>query len=288
MDVAKVYDKVSEAYSEFYNNDIYSIEEDRLIAQLLMSRMPTAPDGAIRIADLGCGAGWPRVIWDEISASHALHYDGCDISDGMIEQANEAYAPEMTAGHAAFRQADIRTALSNVPASSYDLVVSLHGVFSHLRHEELPPIMAEIQRILRPGGTCVLGFYSRFADCRAPEHPRVLDHECRQLGTAVDDATVTSITYTADEVRQLFAEAGMTVDTIQGFGVEGGDPDIHGKLVERQNALDARDEQGGGRAVREAQRALRNEAREIVEADAQLGRKNPERAHEIMAFARRK
>ena len=116
------------------------------------------PDDA-RVLDLGCGAGRTTVALAEIG----LPAFGIDISELMIEvaraQAEQAGVEELTE----FAVMDARQ-LEQIPDGSFDAALySYNGL-------ELVPgfagkrrVLAEVHRVLRPGGRFVLCTHSLFA-----------------------------------------------------------------------------------------------------------------------------
>jgi 2-polyprenyl-3-methyl-5-hydroxy-6-metoxy-1,4-benzoquinol methylase len=93
-----------------------------------------------RLVDIGCGPG----LLLEIAAARGYTASGCDVS---------AWATE----HARQRGLDVRTgelAAAGYPTAGFDVAVVNHT----LEHIPAPgPFLAEIRRILKPGGILVVG-----------------------------------------------------------------------------------------------------------------------------------
>lgn len=283
MTIQATYDQVAADYQSFYGSDLYSIAEDRAIAAFILEASATSRGlRPQRVADIGCGAGLPRVIWDALFARYDpgdLDYEGFDLSPGMIEQARHAYADEIRDGCARFHAAGATQILPRLAADDRALVLSLHGVLSHIAAAELPRALAGIARITR--GHAVLSFLGRYADCRAPEHPRRALYTCRQLPSNPFWVTL----YSTGDIRAMLHAVGLEPVAIQGFGIEGAQETVHARLVERQQTLAERARRGED--VREAQRRLRADIQAIVQRDAVVGRRDPDRAHDIVVVAQK-
>lgn len=99
------------------------------------------------VLDYGCGRGEMSVCY---LGADARHVDGIDISGAYVKQAS---AHCLDAGHMEYRfrfQVMDAHALT-FPNDSFDWVIG-RGILHHL---DLPIAMAEIKRVLRPGGHAV-------------------------------------------------------------------------------------------------------------------------------------
>jgi ubiquinone/menaquinone biosynthesis C-methylase UbiE len=99
-----------------------------------------------RFCDLGCGPG-------QVAAYlHARGREvvGVDLSDNMVEEARRLY-PTIP-----FVQADMR----RLPFADASLagVVAFYSLI-HIPHEEIPAVLREIRRALRPSGELLVGFH---------------------------------------------------------------------------------------------------------------------------------
>jgi SAM-dependent methyltransferase len=97
------------------------------------------------VLELGCGAGVPMTA----TLARGRHLTGVDISPGQIERARR------NVRSAEFLVADMTTL--ELPASSFDAVVAFYSL-THIPREELPPLLANIRRWLRPGGLFIASF----------------------------------------------------------------------------------------------------------------------------------
>ncbi len=109
-----------------------------------------------RILDVGCGSGTFALA---VAARGAAGVDGIDIDEPRIPYARREAARQGLA-HARFEIMSVYDL--RFPADSYDRVIS-HTVFEHL--PDLPGALAEMYRVLKPGGEAYIthdSFRSRY------------------------------------------------------------------------------------------------------------------------------
>ncbi|QRP49948.1 bifunctional 2-polyprenyl-6-hydroxyphenol methylase/3-demethylubiquinol 3-O-methyltransferase UbiG [Amycolatopsis sp. FDAARGOS 1241] len=140
-----------------------------------------------RVGDLGCGTG--RVTG--YLAAHGLDAFGIDLSPGMIEVARQSYPGlEFEVGSlAALPLAD-----ASLPGALawYSLI--------HTPPERLPVLVAELARVLEPGGRLLTGFQ--------------LGTERRHITNAYghDNLSLDAYRLDPDFVAGLLTDAGFTID----------------------------------------------------------------------------
>lgn len=134
--------------SDNYNNYV----EEELVTdrpkkwlELILSQVPTASEGALRILDAGCGPGFFSVLLSK--AGH--HVTGIDGSEGMLEHARKNAAhydatPELIQGD---------FGALPFPDHTFDLIVSRN--VTHIIREHLK-VYAEWLRVLKPGGVLLI------------------------------------------------------------------------------------------------------------------------------------
>jgi SAM-dependent methyltransferase len=144
------------------------------------------PEGG-RVADLGCGPG----IEVRALLERGLRPLGVDLSAGML-----ACAAEVVPGRLV--QADVRRL--PLASASLDGVWSVHALL-HVPAAELPAVLTDVRRVLRPGGQAALslaageevrreevaywpGRYRTFVNWRLPD----LVTAVGQAGLQVDDS----------------------------------------------------------------------------------------------------
>jgi ubiquinone/menaquinone biosynthesis C-methylase UbiE len=112
-----------------------------------VSRLPLAAGDSV--LDLCCGAGGSA-----IPAAHAVgaagHVLGIDVAAALLELARARAAREGLA-NVDFRQGD--ATLTGLPGGSYDAVVCVFGVFFA---PDMPAFVAEMWRLVRPGGVLAI------------------------------------------------------------------------------------------------------------------------------------
>jgi ubiquinone/menaquinone biosynthesis C-methylase UbiE len=141
------YDAVAGAYADGLRDELAGKPLDRALLAALVeqSQLESAPAGT-SIGDLGCGPGHVTG-W---LAAHGATATGIDLSAGMIEVARREQPG------AEFRVGD----LLSLPAADgeFGAVVAFYSII-HLVPGELPGALAEMHRVLRPGGLALLAFH---------------------------------------------------------------------------------------------------------------------------------
>jgi SAM-dependent methyltransferase len=137
------YDTVAGAYADRLRDELDGKPLDRALLTALLEQRP---DGA-PVGDLGCGPGHVTG-W---LAGHGATAIGVDLSPGMIEVARREQPG------AEFRVGDLRS----LPAADgeFGAVIAFYSII-HLRPGELPGALAEMHRVLRPGGPALLAFHA--------------------------------------------------------------------------------------------------------------------------------
>ena len=151
------YDAVAGAYADGLRDELAGKPLDRALLAALIEEAPVeeapveqAPVEAGRpratVGDLGCGPGHVTG-W---LAAHGASATGIDLSAGMIDVARR----EQSA--AEFRVGD----LLSLPAADgeFGAVVAFYSII-HLAPGELPAALAEMHRVVRPGGLALLAFH---------------------------------------------------------------------------------------------------------------------------------
>ena len=99
--------------------------------------------------DLGCGPGYLAV--ELARAAPSLHVTGVDLSNEMVAEAERFAAQAGLSRRVAFRKGDVHRI--PFPDASLDLVVSTLS----LHHWSDPlPVLDEVARVLRPGGSFLI------------------------------------------------------------------------------------------------------------------------------------
>ena len=126
-----------------------------------------------RILDVGCGTG----DYAALSKRHGGEYHGIDFSPSMIEAARQRNAGT------GYEQNFIVGSGESLPYTddSFDLMIGI-GYIEYFRDPDLP--LAEIARVLRPGGTVVL---QSFKQERMGQFYGFVRNPLRNLGESTQD-----------------------------------------------------------------------------------------------------
>jgi len=180
------YDAVAGAYADGLRDELAGKPLDRALLTALIEQcqLESAPAGT-SIGDLGCGPGHVTG-W---LAAHGATAAGIDLSAGMIDVARREQPG------AEFRVGD----LLSLPAADgeFGAVVAFYSII-HLAPGELPAALAEMHRVVRPGGLALLAFHIGTE----------VRHFSDWLGQEVD---VDFRFYEPDDVAALLEAAGFTV-----------------------------------------------------------------------------
>lgn len=123
------------------------------------------PVAGLQVLDLGCGEGYCSRELRRRGAEKVL---GIDLSQGMIEAARSQESQE---GLDIQYEVGCATDLSQFGDRQLDLVVAVF-LFNYLTTEQTQQCMAEVSRILRPGGRFIFSVpHPAFPYMRQPEYP---------------------------------------------------------------------------------------------------------------------
>ncbi len=106
-----------------------------------------------RLLDLGCSTGTDILF----AAKHGWIAQGCDVDAGAITVANERFFRERATNVSAFCLS-IQDCLAQTPYQ-YDLVTAV-DVLTFLSRQEMPDVLAGIQRVVKPGGLVLLRVFT--------------------------------------------------------------------------------------------------------------------------------
>jgi SAM-dependent methyltransferase len=177
------YDTVAADYADLLRGALAASPADRAVLGLFAELVLASGGG--EVADLGCGPG-------RITAHlHTLGLDvhGVDLSPGMVAVARRE--------HPGLRfDVGSMTAL-DLPAGRLAGALAWYSLI-HTPTEKLPALLAELSRVLRPGGQLVLAF-------QVGDEPVVLD---QAYGHAV---SLVNHRRPVETVEQLLADAGLEV-----------------------------------------------------------------------------
>ncbi|MFO0728312.1 MAG: class I SAM-dependent methyltransferase [Myxococcota bacterium] len=133
MTIREDYDRVAEAYSAALRDEL----EGKPLDRWLLERVAIETKGAV--LEIGCGPG--QVAGFLATRGATVH--GLDLSAAMIAEAQHHY-PKVSFQTGDFHRLPFADASLGAVVAMYALV--------HLEVSELAPVLAEVARVLRPGG----------------------------------------------------------------------------------------------------------------------------------------
>jgi ubiquinone/menaquinone biosynthesis C-methylase UbiE len=165
--LADAFDRAAPTYDAMVALSPGYHDQLRTAAAALVDRLPARgrDDGPLRVLDLGCGSGAStRALLDAWAerrgTSEGLAVTGVDASEGMVAQAR---AKRWPAG-VTLVVSDAVAHLEALPSGSVDGVL---GCYLLRNVPDRARLVAEVARVLRPGGGFVIHDYSVAGNLRA-------------------------------------------------------------------------------------------------------------------------
>jgi ubiquinone/menaquinone biosynthesis C-methylase UbiE len=141
-DVQKSYDQVASEYVKRISGEL----EHKPLDRQLLERFAARVKGLGQVCDLGCGPGHvARYLHD-----HGVHVIGVDLSSVMIDQARRLN-PGIE-----FRQGNMLGL--DIEDGAWSGVVAFYSII-HISRTDTVAALAEMKRVLRPGGLLLLSFH---------------------------------------------------------------------------------------------------------------------------------
>ncbi|OLT10908.1 methyltransferase [Actinomadura sp. CNU-125] len=145
---ASAYDAVVPLYAELFGD----VRRHHPVDRALIAAFAETVEG--RVADAGCGPGHYTAHLRELGVDAF----GVDLSPAMVTHAREA--------HPGVRFDEGTIAALDVPSGTLGGVLSWYSII-HTDPGDVPAILAEFHRVLRPGGHVLLGVFAG-GDAPAP------------------------------------------------------------------------------------------------------------------------
>lgn len=141
-------------WNALYESDTERLDESnfRLRRDIAVAYVRSIVSPESRVMDLGCGTG---PVMSELRR-HGVNVIGIDDSADMLEHARSRLRSQALDESDLF-QGDCRK--TPYPSECFDVVVCL-GVISYI--ENYDPVLDEIHRLLKPGGTALISFRNVF------------------------------------------------------------------------------------------------------------------------------
>jgi ubiquinone/menaquinone biosynthesis C-methylase UbiE len=138
------YDEMAASYAEMIPDTRYEASVDLAMVQHFVDSLRDRP---ARVLDAGCGTG--RMIDHLLALDAGLVVSGSDLSPGMIAEARSRHPErELVAADSASLPFE---------AERFDGVLAWYSVI-HTPPHGLAPVFDEFRRVLRPGGSLLLGY----------------------------------------------------------------------------------------------------------------------------------
>ena len=179
-----------------------------------------------RVLDVGCGVGRMATALTRYLSSEAS-YEGFDIVPAGIawcQQAISSRFPRFRFQHAdlynkGYNPGGVLKAVDYrfpYPNGAFDVVI-LTSVFTHMLPADVRRYLAEIRRVLSPGGRCLATFFILDAQARqliqagTVEPSRRFSHDLGGYWVMDPKVPEATLAYGEDAVRAMFQEAGLAI-----------------------------------------------------------------------------
>lgn len=151
-DLAATYDRVAQAYADQFFTELDRKPFDRAF----LDRFAASVAGRGRVCDVGCGPGHVG----RYLAARGVDVFGRDLSPGMVALA-QRLTPTMR-----FEQGDMLAL--DLPDSTLAGIVAFYSLI-HLERAAVTRALAEIARVLIPGGLLLLAFHGGEGEVHAED-----------------------------------------------------------------------------------------------------------------------
>jgi SAM-dependent methyltransferase len=178
--IETAYDAVAVRYAEQFRDTLLERPLERALLGAFTELVRTNGDGAV--ADLGCGPGYVTAHL----AESGLKAFGVDASAAMVELARTAY-PELRFSVGTMASLDLADGSVGGVLARYSLI--------HTPPPELPAVVAEIGRVLAPGGHLLVSLFAT-DDPSIPSQP-------------YDHTVVTAYRWSPDRLAGTLRAAGL-------------------------------------------------------------------------------
>ncbi|NYE94748.1 ubiquinone/menaquinone biosynthesis C-methylase UbiE [Psychromicrobium silvestre] len=182
--VENAYNTVAESYAELLPDARYEAALDLAVLEEFAQRMSSTTNRSV--LDAGCGAGRMAAILERFD----LNLSGIDLSAEMIRIARRSFPSQQ------YQVGNLNDL--PYPDRSFDGVLSWYSII-HTPAEGLAAMMQEFRRVLRPGGSLLLGF-------KVGQGQRAITHAYGH------DVSYCVQLHTLDSVRKALLASGFSLD----------------------------------------------------------------------------
>ncbi|BAJ26708.1 putative methyltransferase [Kitasatospora setae KM-6054] len=183
--IGAAYDAVAELYADLFRGELARKEAELAAIRQLVAGPAVAVRG-LPVGDLGCGPGEATALL----AGLGVRAFGLDLSAGMLAQARRDRP----------RLPFLRGTLAALPLADGSLgaILARYSLI-HLSPPELPGALAELHRVLAPGGLLLTGFFAADPALGDTDRPTPFDHK-----------VATAHRWPVDTLAALLRQAGFT------------------------------------------------------------------------------
>ncbi len=185
--IRSAYDKAAQRYAAELWDELDGKPFDRQMLRWFAEHVPAGET----ILEIGAGPGEVSAFLSRLGATCLA----TDLSPEMVETGRQC-CPEL-----AFEVQDFFNL--TYAQSSFSAVLAFYAIVN-LRLEEIPAMLAETYRVLKPGGLFFLSFHVREAEDAV--------HVAKFFSE--DDNPLTFYYFTVDEIRLLLIEAGFILNEV--------------------------------------------------------------------------
>lgn len=126
-------------------------------------------DKKVRLIDVGCGPGWYLAEWSRAG----FQVSGMDSSPAMLARARRQLLTSGITADCPLYLSDIRNPAKEIPAGTFDLVVSHFNFLNLFPPDTVRQVFAGVKSLLRPKGVWVTDLCEATADL--PEFEEAVD-----------------------------------------------------------------------------------------------------------------
>lgn len=199
----QAYSEVAASYVERVGDTSFEPALDLAMVGHFLAGVGVGRDA--EVLDAGCGAGRMLTYLEQLDSS--LDLTGADLAPGMVDQAR--------ARHPSRRIVEADLAALPFEAEQFDGVLSWYSIV-HTPTPDVAPIAAELGRVLRPGGSVLLGFHAG-SGVRVARQIYGHDIDLRVQLHQVDQVAETLAAAGFEVVARLERAAGAVEKNAQGF-----------------------------------------------------------------------
>jgi SAM-dependent methyltransferase len=202
------WDPLADVYDDLYRDRWSSLEDNQT-----GGRLCRVVENGRKVLDLACGTGLAcRLL--ALGDIADCEYYGVDISEEMLRRFSCALEP------VALHAADALEFLHHQHESTFDVVSCLYGSMSFL--EDAEAAVAEVHRVLRPGGSAYLSFLNRQSVTNLVRNRGRSTGPYPTRHTAIERGATMARMYSRGDLVRIFAKVFQSSPFIRGSSIFAG------------------------------------------------------------------